>query len=80
MQSPPGGTSTGRTLSGAGQRSLITAAGGSVRYGWLGRQPYRVVQLQAVPLRENPVGAELFPVWVAWNPMVVDPPGGMLGL
>lgn len=29
-------------------------------------------QLQAVPLSVNPLGVALLPVWVAWNPMVVD--------
>ncbi|GAA1364502.1 hypothetical protein GCM10009661_14330 [Catellatospora chokoriensis] len=44
------------------------------------RRAVCVAQLQAAPLRENPVGAELLPVWVAWNPMVVDPPGGIAAL
>ena len=37
-------------------------------------------QLQAVPLSVNPLGAPLLPVWVAWKPMVVEPPGGMVPL
>jgi hypothetical protein len=31
--------------------------------------------VQALPLRVNALGAAALPVWVAWNPMLVDAPG-----
>ncbi|SBT49386.1 hypothetical protein GA0070611_4398 [Micromonospora auratinigra] len=31
-------------------------------------------------MSENPLGAAVLPVCVAWKPIVVDPPGGMVGL
>ena len=37
-------------------------------------------QLQVAPLRVNPLGAALLPLWLAWKPMVVEPPGAMAAL
>jgi len=35
----------------------------------------RQAMVQVAPLTVNAVGAAVLPVWVAWNPMVVEPPG-----
>jgi hypothetical protein len=39
---------------------------------------YAVVQ--AAPLRVNDPGLSVLPVWLAWNPMLVDAPGGRFPL
>jgi hypothetical protein len=36
--------------------------------------------VQAAPFSVKPDGAAVFPVWFAWNPKLVEPPGGMLAL
>ena len=36
--------------------------------------------LQVLPLRAKEAGAAAFPVWVAWNPMVVEAPGARVPL
>ncbi len=41
-----------------------------------GRQP----ALQLTPLRANEAGAAALPVWVAWNPIWVVPPGASVPL
>lgn len=63
---------------------VITATSGRVWSAGSGtcrtRRSGAGAQLQAVPLRANPVGAVLSPVWLAWKPMVVEPPDGMAAL
>lgn len=51
------------------RRRPVYGSGGSLR-----------AQPQAAPLRVNPLGAVLLPVWVAWKPMLTEPPGGMVAL
>ncbi len=42
--------------------------------------PVGQATLQAAPLRVNEAGLPVLPVWLAWKPMLTDPPGAMLPL
>ena len=72
----------------AGCRPVAAVAVNEIAVGVLGGFPQGIppelvvgqTLVQAAPLRVNEVGLAVLPVWVAWKPMLTDPPAAMAPL
>jgi hypothetical protein len=77
---------SGRNVHGPEQRELLRAASvgrgrrGAVTAWWSGRGAWGQATVQVAPLSRKPLGAAVFPVWVAWKPMLTEAFAAMAAL